>query len=130
MNEKKIIQIASNTSFYGLKNLTTLKTKAKNKICGDEIDIEVEKDFKSIRFETNSCIYTQASAAILAENFSEIYKYGLKNMLKYIKRNLNGENVKLPFQIKDLNILIDKKHKNRKECITLPYDAVLRIIND
>ena len=82
MNEKKIIQIASNTSFYGLKNLTTLKTKAKNKICGDEIDIEVEKDFKSIRFETNSCIYTQASAAILAENFSEIYKYGLKNMLK------------------------------------------------
>ena len=30
-------------------------------------------------------------------------------MLKYIKRNLNGENVKLPFQIKDLNILIDKK---------------------
>ena len=130
MNEKKIIQIASNTSFYGLKNLNILKTKAKNKICGDEIDIEVEKDFKNIRFETNSCIYTQASAAILAENFSEIYKYGLKNMLKYIIRNLNGENVKLPFQIKDLNILIDKRHKNRKECITLPYDALLRIIND
>ena len=31
MNEKKIIQIASNTSFYGLKNLTILKTKAKIK---------------------------------------------------------------------------------------------------
>ena len=130
MNEKKIIQIASNTSFYGLKNLSILKTKAKNKICGDEIEIEVEKDLENIRFETNSCIYTQASAAILANNFSKIYKYGLKNMLKYIKKSLNGENVKLPFRIKDLNILIDIKNKNRKECITLPYDALLKIIND
>ena len=130
MNEKKIIQIASNTSFYGLKNLSILKTKAKNKICGDEIEIEVEKDLENIRFETNSCIYTQASAAILANNFSKIYKYGLKNMLKYIKKSLNGENVKLPFRIKDLNILIDIKNKNRKECITLPYDAILKIIND
>tara|TARA_A100001388_G_scaffold199548_1_gene150903 strand:+ start:938 stop:1330 length:393 start_codon:yes stop_codon:yes gene_type:complete len=130
MNEKKIIQIASNTSFYGLKNSTILKTKAKNKVCGDEIDVEVEKDFKNIRFETNSCIYTQASAAILANNFSKIYKYGLKNMLKYIKKKLNGDNIKLSFQVKDLDILIDKKNKNRKECITLPYDAILKIIND
>jgi len=130
MNEKKIIQIASNTSFYGLKNLTILKTKAKNKVCGDEIDVEVEKDFKNIRFETNSCIYTQASAAILANNFSKIYKYGLENMLKYIKKKLDGENIKLSFQVKDLDILIDKKNKNRKECITLPYNAILKIIND
>ena len=73
MNEKKIIQIASNTSFYGLKNSTILRIKAKNKICGDEIDIEVDKNFKNIRFETKSCVYTQASAAILAENFSKIF---------------------------------------------------------
>ena len=130
MNEKKIIQIASNTSFYGLKNATNLKTKAKNKICGDEIDIEIDENFKNIRFETNSCIYTQASAAILAENFSEIYKYGLENMLKCIKTKLNGENIKIPFQVKGLNFLLDKKNKNRKECITLPYDAILKYIND
>ncbi len=130
MNEKKIIQIASKTIFYGLNNSTILKTKARNKICGDEIDIEVEKDFKNIRYETNSCIYTQASAAILADNFFKIYKYGLKNMLEYIKKKLKGENVKLPFQLKDLDFLIDKKNKNRKECITLPYDAILKVIND
>ncbi len=130
MNEKKIIQIASNTSFYGLKNLTLLKIKAKNKICGDEITIEIEKDFKNIRFETNSCIYTQASAAILAENFSKIYKYGLENTLKYINYKLNSKKIKLPFQVKDLDFLLDKNNKNRKECITLPYDAILKIIND
>ena len=51
-------------------------------------------------------------------------------MISYIKTKLNGENIKLPFQVKDLNFLIDKKNKNRKECITLPYDAILKIIND
>ena len=130
MNEKRIIQIASKTSFYGLKKGNNFKIKAKNKICGDEIEIEVGKDFKNIRFETNSCIYTQASAAILANNFSKIYNYGLIKMLTYIKKKLNGENVDFPLKIKDLNFLIDKENKNRKECITLPYDAILKIIND
>ena len=51
-------------------------------------------------------------------------------MLNYINAKLNGENIKLPFEVKDLDILIDKKNKNRKECITLPYDAILKIIND
>ena len=88
------------------------------------------KDFKNIRFETNSCIYTQASAAILAENFSKIYKYGLENTLKYINYKLNSKKIKLPFQVKDLDFLLDKNNKNRKECITLPYDAILKIIND
>lgn len=130
MNEKKIIQIASNTNFYGLKKSAILNTKAKNKICGDEIDVEIEKDYKNIRFETSSCIYTQASAAILANNFSKIHNYGLENMLNYIKTKLDGKNIKLPFEVKDLDFLIDKKNKNRKECITLPYDAILKIIND
>ncbi len=130
MNEKKIIQIASNTSFYGLKNSNCLKIKAKNKICGDEIKIEIDKGFKNIRFETNSCIYTQASAAILANNFSEIYNYGLTEMLKYIKKKLDGENINFSLKIKDINFLIHKENKNRKECITLPYDAILKIIND
>ena len=130
MNEKKIIKIASNTSFYGLKNCNNFEIKAKNKICGDEIKIEVDKDFKNIRFETNSCIYTQASAAILANNFSKIYNYGLIKMLTYIKKKLNGENVDFSLKIRDLNFLIDKENKNRKECITLPYDAILKIIND
>ena len=51
-------------------------------------------------------------------------------MLRFIEKKINGENVRLPMDIKNLDILIDKKNKNRKECITLPYDAILKIIND
>ena len=115
MNEKRIIQIASDTKYYGLKNLYILKTKAKNKICGDIVNIEIEKNFKNMWFETNACIYTQASAAILANNFSEIYKYGIDNMLRFIEKKINGENVRLPMDIKNLDILIDKKNKNKKK---------------
>ena len=130
MDEKQIIKIASNTKYYGLKNLFFFHVKGKNKICGDEISIEVDKNFKNIRFESNSCIFTQASAAILANNFAQIYNYGLKKTLMYINKRLNGENANLPLNIKELEFLINQKNKNRKECITLPYDAILKIIND
>ncbi|OUV86850.1 MAG: hypothetical protein CBC96_04145 [Pelagibacteraceae bacterium TMED136] len=130
MNEKKIIQIAANTNFYGIKNMYPLKTRAKNKLCGDEIIIEIEENFKNIRFESRSCVFTQASAAILAKNFSEMYRYGLKNILTYIKKKLNGDKVNIPFKSKELELLICKENKNRKECITLPFEAIINIIND
>jgi len=83
-----------------------------------------------MRYESQSCIFTQASASILANNFTKIYRYGLKNVLKYIKKKLNGESANLPFKIKEMDVLVNKQNKNRKECITLPYDAILKITND
>ena len=130
MNEKKIIQIAANTNFYGLKDNCSFKSKATNKICGDQIAVEIDKNFNFMRYESQSCIFTQASASILANNFTKIYRYGLKNVLKYIKKKLNGESANLPFKIKEMDVLVNKQNKNRKECITLPYDAILKITND
>jgi len=130
MDEKKIIQIASDTKYFGLNNTYTFKTSAKNKICGDKINIEIEKNFKNIRFEANSCIFTQASAAILANNFSKIRNFGFKKVLNLIEKKLKGEAISFPFKIKELDFLLNKKNKNRKECITLPYNAILKIIDD
>ena len=41
MIDKRLLKIASNTKFYGLKNIYTYKTKLKNSICGDKISIEI-----------------------------------------------------------------------------------------
>jgi len=130
MDEKRIIQIASDTKYFGLKKIYTLKTSAKNKICGDHISIEIEKNFKNIRFEANSCIFTQASAAILANNFLKIRNFGFKKVLSLIEKKLKGETISFPFKIKELDFLLNKKNKNRKECITLPYNAILKVIDD
>ena len=130
MNEKKIIQIAANTESFGLENKFPLKAKSKNKVCGDEISVEVNKDINEMRFETQSCIFTQASAAILANHLAKMHKLGLENVLDAIKKKLNGEAVDLPIQIKDLDFLTHKDHKTRKECIALPFNAVIKAIHD
>ena len=41
MIDKRLLKIASNTEFYGLKNIYTFKTNLKNSICGDKISIEI-----------------------------------------------------------------------------------------
>ena len=94
----KVFKLAANTKNHKLLKVYDYVLRQKNTFCGDEITISIKAKSKKvykIGYSCKSCIYTQASAAILANNFSKIYKYGLKNMLKYIKKSLNGENVKL-----------------------------------
>jgi len=130
MNEKKIIQIASNTNYFGLKGSLPLKAKVKNKVCGDEIEIETNKDLTEIRFEAQSCIFTQASAAILSNNIKIIRKHEINKILQIIKKKLDGEKVELPFNIRELDFLTHKDHKTRKECIALPFNAVIKATDD
>ena len=129
MNEKKIIQIAANTDCFGLKKNMPLRAKIKNKVCGDEIEIETNKDLTELRFETQSCIFTQASAAILANNINLIGKYELNKILKIMKQKLDGKKIELPFKNKELDFLLLKEHKPRKECIALPFNAVIKAIS-
>ena len=73
MINDKIIEIASNTKFYGLKNNYTHKASIKNKKCGDKIVVEINIKYNKIinmRYETESCIFCQASASILANKIS------------------------------------------------------------
>ena len=72
MLENKLIKIASQSKYCGLKTGETFRCKMKNKICGDEIEVMIYKTLNEIRYETSACIFTQASSAILANNFKKI----------------------------------------------------------
>ena len=82
MIDNRLIKIASNTKFYGLKNDYTYKTNLKNSVCGDKISIEIslkKNTIKELRYETEACIFCQASASTLADiaqntNFSDLKK--------------------------------------------------------
>ena len=41
MISPKIIKIASNTQYAGLRNVYTHKSSVKNKLCGDKISLEL-----------------------------------------------------------------------------------------
>jgi len=116
--ENKLIKIASETKFYGIKPGGTHECKIKNKICGAEIKIAIYKNLKEIRYETNACIFTQASSAILANNFNKIKKFN--EVFLYISKKIDGKKVYSNIKcFDDYDFFFNKQNKNRKECIFL-----------
>jgi len=70
MITNEIIKFASNTSNIGLTNKYTFKSVKKNSMCGDLIKIElISKSYKinSMKYETESCIFCEASASLLSK---------------------------------------------------------------
>ena len=67
--DQKILDLASDTSNFGLINKNKFCASHKNKKCGDKIKIELEiKDnkIKKMYYETESCIFCQASVSLLS----------------------------------------------------------------
>ena len=127
MIENRLLKIASNTRFYGLKNNYTYKTNLKNTICGDKISIEItlkKNTIKELRYETEACIFCQASASTLANiakntNFS-VLKKDLSKYLNFSK--------KVPKKFNNLTYLLKDKYMRRKDCILLPFKAFYKAI--
>ena len=91
MIDNRLLKIASNTRFYGLKNNYTYKTNLKNSTCGDKISIEIilkNNTIKELRYETEACILCQASASTLANIAKNTNFSNLKiNLSKYLNLN-------------------------------------------
>ena len=67
----KILQIASNTENNKVLNNHTHKSKNKNPLCGDEMEISlIVKDDKvvDIGYQCKSCVFCQASVSLLSRN--------------------------------------------------------------
>ena len=80
MINNEIIKIASNTTNVGLTNNYTYKCSLKNIMCGDKIKIELiskKSKINSMKYETESCIYCEASASLLS---NKIKNLTLKNL--------------------------------------------------
>jgi nitrogen fixation NifU-like protein len=132
MINNEIIKIASNTSYVGLKNDYTYKSSKKNSMCGDIIKVELKvKKTKIItmRYETESCIYCNASASLMAMQIRGLSIGRVKkdlNKLKSFSKDLNS--FQIPIKFKKFKSLFKKTNTNRLNCIFLPLDAVLKAL--
>ena len=127
----KIINLAANTEYYGLKKNSTHYAYCKNKICGDKIKVEINSNgvkIKEMRYETESCIFCQASASILSKVVGSIPVKNLKKEIKNIYSFFEKEDVVLPRKYNFFKPLIYSKNKNRLECIMLPFNAILKAL--
>ena len=129
MIDTKIIKIASNTKYVGLKNHFTHKSSLKNSLCGDFIKVEFiasKSKIKSMRYETESCILCEASASLLANKIKNFQLKDLKKDVLTIKEIKKSKNLNISLKFKELKQLLNKKTIKRINCVILPMEALFK----
>ena len=67
----RILEIASNTENNKVINKHTHKSKHKNPLCGDEMEISLiieNNKIVDMGYQCKSCVYCQASVSLLSQN--------------------------------------------------------------
>lgn len=129
----EILKIASYDNNQNKKMDFTHSFESKNSICGDKIKLNLKiKDdiIQDISYECKSCVYTQASASLIAKNIKNKNISDLKQLCldfnNFFEKNRKIKSKNLKF----MNIFIDKKYFARKECIILPIKALSNVFKD
>ena len=131
MINKDIIKIASNTSNVGLGSKYSHKTSLKNKFCGDKITLELivaKKKILSMKYETESCVYCEASASLLSKKIKKFNVQTIKNDFIFLKEIFKTKKIKIPKKFDDFKKLFNSDNFNRFNCIFLPFDAVIKAL--
>jgi len=127
----KILEIASHTENNKILENFTHKSKHKNPICGDEMEIslvvkgEVVKD---MAYQCKSCVYCQASVSLLSR---KIKNKNINQILAFIS---HGEELfkdvkfKLDNEWKSFKKIFNKDNINRKDCLLLPLKTVQKAL--
>ena len=131
MISKEIIRIASSTSNVGLNNKYSHKISLKNKLCGDKITLELivlKQKILSMKYETESCVYCEASASLLSAKINKFNIQTIKNEFRNLKNISKNKEIKVPKKFADFNKLFSSDNFNKYSCIFLPFDAVIKAL--
>ena len=127
----KILKIASNTENNKVINNFTHKSKNKNPICGDEMEISliVENDkVTDMGYQCKSCVYCQASVSLLSRKIKNINIEEIKTFLLHGEKLFDDIKINIDKHWKDFKEIFIKKNLNRKECLLLPLRTVVKAI--
>ena len=131
MISKEIIKIASNTSNVGLNDQYSHKISLKNKLCGDKITLELivlKGKILSMKYETESCVYCDASASLLSKKIKKFNVKTIKDEFRNLKNIFKNKEFKIPKKFADFNELFNSDNFNKYNCIFLPFDAVIKAL--
>ena len=127
----KILQIASNTENNKVLENHTHKSKNKNPICGDEMEISlIIKNNKviDVGYQCKSCIYCQASVSLLSQNIKDKNIDEIKDFLKICEDIFENTKTILEQKWQNFKEIFNKKNISRKECLLLPMRTVLKAL--
>ncbi len=127
----RILEIASHTENNKVIENFTHKSKNKNPLCGDEMEISlVVKDdiVKDMGYQCKSCVYCQASVSLLSRKIKDKKIDEIKNFISSSDSLFENVKTSLEKHWKDFKEILDKKNIARKECLLLPLKTVLKAL--
>ena len=127
----KILEIATHTKNNKVLENFTHKSKNKNPLCGDEMEISlIVKDgvVKDMGYQCKSCIYCQASVSLLSRKIKDKKIEEIKSFVESGENLFENVRANLEKHWKDFKEILDKKNIARKECLLLPLRTVLKAL--
>ena len=127
----KILEIASNTENNKIIDNFTHKSKNKNLLCGDEMEISLlveNNTVVDIGYQCSSCIYCQASVSLLSQKIKDQKLNEIKKFITTCEDMFENTKVNIEKNWKDFFQLFDKKNISRKDCLLLPLRTVLKAL--
>ncbi|MDC1137222.1 iron-sulfur cluster assembly scaffold protein [Candidatus Pelagibacter sp.] len=127
----RILEIASHTENNKIIENFTHKSKNKNPLCGDEMEISliVEEDVvKDLGYQCKSCVYCQASVSLLSRKIKDKKIEEIKEFIGNGEKLFVDAKVTIEKHWKDFKEILDKKNLSRKECLLLPLRTVLKAL--
>ena len=129
----KILEIASNTENNKILDKHTHKSKNKNPLCGDEMEISlIVKNNKvlDMGYQCKSCVYCQASVSLLSQNIKDKNLEEIKDFIATCENIFENTKINLEKKWLSFKELFNKKNISRKECLLLPLRTVTKALND
>ncbi|MDC0240145.1 iron-sulfur cluster assembly scaffold protein [Candidatus Pelagibacter sp.] len=127
----RILEIASHTENNKTLENFTHKSKNKNPLCGDvmEISLIVKNDvIKDMGYKCKSCVYCQASVSLLSRKIKNKKVNEIKDFVTNGEKLFDDVKVTMQKHWKDFKVILDKKNLARKECLLLPLRTILKAL--
>ena len=128
----RILEIAANTENNKVIDGFTHKSKNKNPLCGDEMEISliVKNDkIEDMGYQCKSCVYCQASVSLLSRKIKNKEIDEIKDFLIDCEKLFENTSLKIQKKWKDFLEILNKKNIARKECLLLPIRTVLKALD-
>ena len=127
----RILEIASNTENNKILNKHTHKSKNKNPMCGDIMEISLlvkNNKVVDMGYQCKSCVYCQASVSLLSQNIKDKNLEEIKELINTCENIF--ENTKIVLEKKWLIFkeIFNRKNISRKDCLLLPMRTVLKAL--
>ena len=127
----RILEIAAHTENNKVVENYTHKSKHKNPLCGDEMEISLivkEDVVKDMGYQCKSCVYCQASVSLLSRKIKEKKVDDIKKFIIVGEQLFEDAKVSMEKNWKDFKEILDKKNLSRKECLLLPLRTIAKAL--